>query len=267
MPWDALPGAAGLGGVGAGAGAGAEAKQGGRRSEAAAEYAMAGPAGRKPSEAFGHRPQVQCDHIGRFEFRRIITDRVVPSLRAFNPDLILISAGFDGGRSDVGNARYERGYGCGLDLLVRGYPSPPPVSYPQALISRPPTPPFGPPLLSRRTFCGPRRCCRGWRTCAATGASCPCWKAGTGTTIASGASSGRPSRATPWPICRASWVMPPSSMCPQGTRRGMPHTPPFGPPAPPPIRHCSGGLLQSRTPCGRGVAGRRGGGAERVRQR
>ncbi len=32
--------------------------------------------------------------------------RIVPALRAFNPDLILVSAGFDATKNDVGNARH-----------------------------------------------------------------------------------------------------------------------------------------------------------------
>jgi hypothetical protein len=35
-------------------------------------------------------------HYGRLEFRRMIETRLLPSLRAYAPDLIFISAGFDG---------------------------------------------------------------------------------------------------------------------------------------------------------------------------
>ena len=40
---------------------------------------------------------------GRSSFRQTITERLVPSLRSFNPELILLSSGFDGARGDVGN--------------------------------------------------------------------------------------------------------------------------------------------------------------------
>ena len=30
-------------------------------------------------------------------------NRILPAVRAFNPDLILLSAGFDAGKNDVGN--------------------------------------------------------------------------------------------------------------------------------------------------------------------
>ena len=40
---------------------------------------------------------------GRSNFRQTISDRLVPALRAFNPELILLSSGFDGANGDVGN--------------------------------------------------------------------------------------------------------------------------------------------------------------------
>ncbi len=40
---------------------------------------------------------------GRGNFRQTISDRLVPALRAFNPELILLSSGFDGANGDVGN--------------------------------------------------------------------------------------------------------------------------------------------------------------------
>lgn len=43
--------------------------------------------------------------MGREAFRRALTQRLLPTLRAFNPDLILLSCGFDGCRGDVGNGR------------------------------------------------------------------------------------------------------------------------------------------------------------------
>ena len=59
---------------------------------------------------------------GRFAYRQAIQNRLLPALRAFNPDLILISAGFDAARLDVGNARHERGgERMGLDLEPEDY--------------------------------------------------------------------------------------------------------------------------------------------------
>lgn len=43
--------------------------------------------------------------MGREAFRRALTQRLLPTLRAFNPDLILLSCGFDGCQGDAGNSR------------------------------------------------------------------------------------------------------------------------------------------------------------------
>jgi|GEM_PF-339006 len=62
------------------------------------------------------------DHFGRTEFRRVVKERLLPPLRAFNPDLILVSAGFDAGFKDVGNGRYiARGYQSGFDLKPQDF--------------------------------------------------------------------------------------------------------------------------------------------------
>lgn len=55
---------------------------------------------------------------GRLAYRRAIQHRLLPALRAFNPDLIILSTGFDAARGDVGNARhYINGtQAVGLDL-------------------------------------------------------------------------------------------------------------------------------------------------------
>lgn len=59
---------------------------------------------------------------GRLAYRQAIQSRLLPALRAFNPDLILISAGFDAANGDVGNARHERGRErVGLDLEPEDY--------------------------------------------------------------------------------------------------------------------------------------------------
>ena len=44
---------------------------------------------------------------GRSEWRAAFAQRVLPALRAFCPDLLLISAGFDGGAGDVGNSKLD----------------------------------------------------------------------------------------------------------------------------------------------------------------
>ncbi len=46
---------------------------------------------------------------GREAYRRAILQRLLPALRAFNPDLIIISIGFDASKGDVGNARHYAG--------------------------------------------------------------------------------------------------------------------------------------------------------------
>jgi len=42
---------------------------------------------------------------GRGAYRRAVVQRLLPALRAFNPDLVLLSAGFDGLLGDLGNCR------------------------------------------------------------------------------------------------------------------------------------------------------------------
>ena len=59
---------------------------------------------------------------GRNAYRQAITSRLLPSLRAFNPSLILISAGFDASSGDVGNARHEKDRErMGMDLSPEDY--------------------------------------------------------------------------------------------------------------------------------------------------
>ena len=55
---------------------------------------------------------------GRAEWRTAFAQRIIPSLRAFSPDLILLSAGFDGGCNDIGNSKLDvrEKYHQGLDL-------------------------------------------------------------------------------------------------------------------------------------------------------
>lgn len=61
---------------------------------------------------------------GRLAYREAIRSRLLPALRAFDPDLILISAGFDASRGDVGNARHDARSGkerMGMDLDPEDY--------------------------------------------------------------------------------------------------------------------------------------------------
>lgn len=61
--------------------------------------------------------------VGRLAYRRAILHRLIPALRAFNPDLIIMSTGFDAARGDVGNARHFVGgtEAMGLDLEPEDY--------------------------------------------------------------------------------------------------------------------------------------------------
>jgi acetoin utilization deacetylase AcuC-like enzyme len=55
--------------------------------------------------------------MGREAYRQAIIQRLLPSLRAFNPDLILLSTGFDPASGDVGNTRSgQTGTDPGMDL-------------------------------------------------------------------------------------------------------------------------------------------------------
>eukprot|EP00536_Pseudo-nitzschia_multiseries_P016337 jgi/Psemu1/263567/estExt_Genewise1Plus.C_10800004 len=60
---------------------------------------------------------------GRQAYRKAIQNRLLPALRAFNPDLILISAGFDACKGDVGNAKHEDAskQKMGIDLEPQDY--------------------------------------------------------------------------------------------------------------------------------------------------
>ena len=61
------------------------------------------------------------DHWGRNEFRRAVTQRMVPILRAFRPDLIIVSAGFDAANHDLGNSRILTNTMVGFDLECEDY--------------------------------------------------------------------------------------------------------------------------------------------------
>ncbi|RYG68416.1 hypothetical protein EON64_05225 [archaeon] len=59
--------------------------------------------------------------VGREAYRRTITQRLIPSLRAFNPSLILLSMGFDALSGDVGNCKHSlnKQPAKGMDLSVQ----------------------------------------------------------------------------------------------------------------------------------------------------
>jgi acetoin utilization deacetylase AcuC-like enzyme len=75
------------------------------------------------SGAFNDVPTHFLFGSGRKAFRRAIRTRLLPSLRAFNPDLVLISAGFDACHGDVGNAKHMAGgkEKAGIDLDPEDY--------------------------------------------------------------------------------------------------------------------------------------------------
>ena len=58
---------------------------------------------------------------GRLVVRRAITQRLIPALRAFGPDLILISAGFDACSGDVGNTKSDGKASQGMNLTPEDY--------------------------------------------------------------------------------------------------------------------------------------------------
>ena len=51
--------------------------------------------------------------LGRASFMARFRKRVIPALRAFSPDLILVSSGFDATKNDVGNAKHAPKFCCG----------------------------------------------------------------------------------------------------------------------------------------------------------
>lgn len=66
--------------------------------------------------------QLTEEEFGRVAFRKECSQRLLPAMRAFNPDLILVSAGFDGSKNDIGNKRGgDRKAAVGLDLGKEDY--------------------------------------------------------------------------------------------------------------------------------------------------
>ncbi len=66
---------------------------------------------------------VQATLFGREAYRQAISQRLIPSLRAFNPSLILLSSGFDAAAGDVGNCRNYPGlqWARGMDLAPEDF--------------------------------------------------------------------------------------------------------------------------------------------------
>lgn len=68
---------------------------------------------------------------GRVLFRKAVTSRLLPLLRSFHPDLIIMSSGillmvfmnvgFDGGFRDVGNYRHIPTSQIGMRLVLLSY--------------------------------------------------------------------------------------------------------------------------------------------------
>ena len=75
------------------------------------------------ASAPGASPKCACWGCGRAEWRSAFTQRVLPALRAFGPDLLLLSSGFDGGCGDVGNSKLDdkEKYHQGLDLSAADF--------------------------------------------------------------------------------------------------------------------------------------------------
>ena len=44
---------------------------------------------------------------GRLEWRAAFSQRIIPALRAFSPELLLLSSGFDAAATDVGNSKMD----------------------------------------------------------------------------------------------------------------------------------------------------------------
>jgi acetoin utilization deacetylase AcuC-like enzyme len=62
--------------------------------------------------------------FGREAYCAAISQRLLPTLRAFHPDVILLSMGFDAARGDVGNCRHmqsQAGAAPGMDLLPEDF--------------------------------------------------------------------------------------------------------------------------------------------------
>eukprot|EP00604_Paraphysomonas_vestita_P003519 CAMPEP_0174820610 /NCGR_PEP_ID=MMETSP1107-20130205/4541_1 /TAXON_ID=36770 /ORGANISM="Paraphysomonas vestita, Strain GFlagA" /LENGTH=442 /DNA_ID=CAMNT_0016036263 /DNA_START=1556 /DNA_END=2884 /DNA_ORIENTATION=+ len=56
---------------------------------------------------------------GRDAFKQAILQRLIPALRAFSPDLILLSTGFDPAAGDVGNSKSDSTHGSQMGMNLR----------------------------------------------------------------------------------------------------------------------------------------------------
>ena len=68
-------------------------------------------------------PQHYLRGTGYKAYRSAIEDVLIPGLKKFNPDLILISSGFDAANHDVGNAKHVAGgkERIGINLMPEDY--------------------------------------------------------------------------------------------------------------------------------------------------
>lgn len=56
-----------------------------------------------PAAASKTELQLETNRGGRLEWMKAFRERLIPSLRAFGPELIIVSAGFDAASGDIGN--------------------------------------------------------------------------------------------------------------------------------------------------------------------
>lgn len=94
----------------------------GSRAGSDAASSEAGSANNTSSTSTSSQAHRDSATSGRLAYRQAIQNRLLPALRAFNPDLILLSSGFDACKGDVGNAKHERdGERMGIDLEPEDY--------------------------------------------------------------------------------------------------------------------------------------------------
>jgi hypothetical protein len=88
------------------------AKKNAKRDSGTSDDGGSGSGGESGGGAVPHRPfdpensaSSTAATSGRRAFRNAIVARLVPALRAFNPELVMLSTGFDALAEDVGNSR------------------------------------------------------------------------------------------------------------------------------------------------------------------
>jgi acetoin utilization deacetylase AcuC-like enzyme len=84
----------------------AKAKE--KKEEEKKEALLAEALKSSPSTTATNKNTQKASLGGREEWMRRLRDRVLPALRAFKPDLLIISAGFDAANHDVGNVGVDR---------------------------------------------------------------------------------------------------------------------------------------------------------------